>query len=416
MSLVAAPQDVPRPSDDRNVVRRTQLFDVVRSAPAGVLVPLESSVLLTIAITRFDAAGWVKGLIAAASGVGMLASPLLTAAARRTTRPAMVVAAAVSIAGALGLAAAATGSLALLVVGSIVGIAAISAPIPLLTATYDRNFSPLDRGRRVGRGMALRVAVGAAAGFAMGAYLTAHPSRWWHLLVVGAVALVGVAWAQAQIPSQPLAPVDGRGRSPLPHFHLLGEDRQLRLTLIAWMFMGFGNLMLLPLRVEYLARPGYGIAADAATITLLTVTVPSVVRLMCMPLFGGLFDRLSFFSARITVNLLFALYVAAFFSGSSDTGLLIGAVAFGVASAGGDLMWTLWVTKFAPPGRVADYMGLHTFFTGVRAVSAPLLGFVIIERFALSTVAWIATALMVVASLVLLPEARLERRRAASAS
>jgi predicted MFS family arabinose efflux permease len=176
--------------------------------------------------------------------------------------------------------------------------------------------------------------------------------------------------------------------------------------------MGFGNLMLLPLRVEYLARPIYGIDADAAQITMLTVTVPSIVRLVCMPLFGNLFDRMSFFAARIMVNLLFALYVAAFFSGSSDLGLLLGAVAFGVGSAGGDLMWTLWVTKFAPPGRVADYMGLHTFFTGIRAVAAPLLGFLVIERFDLETVAWIAAGLIVVSSMVLLPEARLERRAA----
>eukprot|EP01036_Dinobryon_divergens_P052202 gene52202-69840_t len=259
--------------------------------------------------------------------------------------------------------------------------------------------------------MAVRVAVSAVAGFAMGALLKAQPDRWWVLLVVAAVALAAVGVCQANLPSTPLPRVEGR-TSPLPHFHLLGEDRQLRLTLIAWMLMGFGNLMLLPLRVEYLARPVYGIDADAAQITMLTVTVPSIVRLVCMPLFGNLFDRMSFFAARIMVNLLFALYVAAFFSGSSDLGLLLGAVAFGVGSAGGDLMWTLWVTKFAPPGRVADYMGLHTFFTGIRAVAAPLLGFLVIERFDLETVAWIAASLIVVSSMVLLPEARLERRAA----
>ena len=383
----------------------------MRAVPAGVLVPVESTIVLTVAITRFDAAGWVKGLIAAAAGVGLLASPFITAAARRSGRPVMVVAAAISLTGALGFALASSGALTLMVIGSIIGVAAISAPIPLLTATYERNFSVVDRGRRVGRGMAVRVAVGALSGFAMGAALKAQPDRWWVLLVVAAVALAAVGVCQANLPSTPLPVVEGR-TSPLPHFHLLGEDRQLRLTLVAWMLMGFGNLMLLPLRVEYLARPVYGIDADAAQITMLTVTIPSIVRLVCMPLFGNLFDRMSFFAARIMVNLLFALYVAAFFSGSSDVGLLLGAVAFGVGSAGGDLMWTLWVTKFAPPGRVADYMGLHTFFTGIRAVAAPLLGFLVIERFDLETVAWIAAGLIIVSSMVLLPEARLERRAA----
>jgi MFS family permease len=408
---VTAQPIAPRPSDDPAIVRRTQIVDVLRAVPSGVLVPLETSVILTIAITRFDAAGWVKGLIAAASGVGLLASPFLTAAARRTRRPVMVVAAAVTIAGALGFALAAGGALALMVVGVVIGIAAISAPVPLVTETYDSNYTALDRGKRVGRSMAVRVAVSALAGLAMGAYLKSHPDRWWQLLAIGAVAMVAVAACQANVPSQPLAPVHGR-TSVLPHFHLLAEDRQLRLTLAAWMLMGFGNLMLLPLRVEFLATPSYGVNADAAKITMLTVTIPSVVRLACMPLFGGLFDRMSFFSARIMVNVLFALYVAAFFSGSSDIGLWIGAVAFGVASAGGDLMWSLWVTKFAPPGRVADYMGLHTFFTGVRALTAPLIGFAIISHVALSTVAWGAAGLIVLSSMVLLPEARLERQAA----
>jgi hypothetical protein len=340
----------------------------------------------------------------------MLASPAVTALARRTGRPAMAVAAMVSLVGAGGLALAGTGPTASFVAGSVLGVAAVTAAIPLVTTTYERNFAAGERGRRVGRGMAVRVAVSALAGWLMGEHLTERPGSWWHVPLAGAAALGAVAWCQVRTPSEPLAQVEGRRSSALPHVHLLAEDRRLRLTLVAWMFMGFGNLMLLPLRVEYLARPGYGIAADPATITTLTVTVPSVVRLACMPLFGTLFDRMSFFSARIVVNLLFALYVAAFFSGTSMPGLVAGAVALGVASAGGDLMWSLWVTKFAPPERVADYMGLHTFSTGLRAVSAPLLAFAVVERFALTTVAWVAAAMMAVSSLVLLPEARLERR------
>jgi hypothetical protein len=70
----------------------------------------------------------------------------------------------------------------------------------------------------------------------------------------------------------------------------------------------------------------------------------------------------------------------------------------------------LWVTKFAPADRVADYMGLHTFFTGIRAVCAPLLAFAVVEHLALGTVAMLAAGLMVLSSLVLVPEARAERR------
>jgi predicted MFS family arabinose efflux permease len=111
---------------------------------------------------------------------------------------------------------------------------------------------------------------------------------------------------------------------------------------------------------------------------------------------------------------LFAMYVAAFFTGTSDVALMVGAVLFGVGSAGGDLMWSLWVTKFAPPDRTADYMGLHTFFTGVRAFLAPLLGFAVVGHLSLAWIAMVSAALMIGSAVVLVPEMRLERRARAA--
>ena len=258
--------------------------------------------------------------------------------------------------------------------------------------------------------MVVKVAVSAPLAVAMGAWLTDHPDRWWLVVVSGAFAAVALAWLDRRIPSEQLGDVDEERLRLLPHFELMGEDRQLRLTLMAWMLMGFGNLMLVPLRVEYLAQPEYGIDADAATIMILTVAIPAVMRLLTTPIFGRLFDRMSFFASRIMINLLFAAYVAAFFTGSSEIGLLLGSITLGIAIAGGDLMWMLWVTKFAPRHRVADYMGLHTFFTGIRAVLAPLLAFVVVGVVPLELIAITSALLMVVSSAILVPEARAERR------
>ena len=44
-----------------DVVGGTQLIDVIRSVPLGVILPLETSLLLTIAIKHFDASGFTKG-------------------------------------------------------------------------------------------------------------------------------------------------------------------------------------------------------------------------------------------------------------------------------------------------------------------------------------------------------------------
>jgi MFS family permease len=397
------------PSDDPNLVRRAQRIDIARSVPLGILLPLESSVLLTIAIKEFEAAWWVKWLVAAANGVGLLATPFITSVARRLGRPVMVPAAALAALGSVGFLLATLGGLPGFVLGSVIGVATVNIIYPLMTVTYERNFPQRELGRRVGWGLSMKVAVSAAAGLLMGASLTRWPDRWWLVVVLGAAASALLAYLQLQMPSEPLARVPGVRNTALPHFHLLATDRRLRLTLGAWMLMGFGNLMLLPLRVEFLARPQYGINATAGRIAVLTVVVPSVVRLLSMPLFGAVFDRMSFFAARIMVNGLFALYVAAFFTGTSTVGLFIGAVVLGVGSAGGDLMWSLWVTKFAPAGRTADYMGLHTFFTGIRAVLAPLVGFAIIGHVSLGWVAVLAAGFMVASSLVLVPEARAER-------
>lgn len=394
---------------EREIVGRTQVVDVLRAVPLGVLLPLETSVLLTIAIKHFDASAIVKGIIAASAGVGLLVSPYLTSLTRRLDMPAMRMAMWVAVVGAFGFALAATGSLVLYVVGILIALTAVNGTIPLLTFTYQRNFPTEDRGKRVGRGLAMRVAVSAPLAVVIGAWLRDRLDLWWVIVLAGSVAMVMLAGLYHRMPTERL---DQRASSGiLPHFDLVRTDRQLRMTLAAWMLMGFGNLMLLPLRIEYLAEPEYGIAADAAMITLLTVTIPSVVRFAATPLFGRMFDRLSFFSARILTNLLFAVYVLAFFSGTSEVALWIGSITLGIAIAGGDLMWMLWVTKFAPPDRVADYMGLHTFFTGVRAVSAPLLAFVVVERLSLGWVAAMAAALMVVSSIVLVPEMRAERAR-----
>jgi MFS family permease len=403
-------------SGDPRVVRRAQIVDLARSVPLGVLLPLESSLLLIIAFKHFDAPDLVKGLIAAANGVGLLATPFITSMARRWQRPVMVPVAVLSAIGTVGFLAAMTGTLPMYAVGSIVGIAMVNGMFPLVTVCYERNFPARELGRRVGWGMSLKVLVSAVVGLGMGAFLSRHPDQWWVVVGMGALASVALVVLNLQVPSEPLPKVPGVRSNWLPHFHLLAEDRRLKLTLTAWMLMGFGNLMLLPLRVEYLANPQYGIAANAATIAVITVVVPSIARLLSMPLFGWIFDRMSFFASRILVNVLFAVYVAAFFTGTSMTGLLVGAVVLGIASAGGDLMWNLWVTKFAPAGRTADYMGLHTFFTGIRAVLAPVVGFAILGRVSLGAAAVVAATLMVASAAVLVPEARAERARMAAAN
>jgi MFS family permease len=125
---------------------------------------------------------------------------------------------------------------------------------------------------------------------------------------------------------------------------------------------------------------------------------------------------MNFFVLRVTVNLGFAAGILAFFTSNGVSGLILGAIIYGVSNAGGDVAWGLWVTKFAAPERVADYMSVHTFFTGVRGVLAPLLAFHLVSALAMETLGWLSAVLIVLASLVLVPEIRFGRRARAAAA
>jgi hypothetical protein len=66
--------------------------------------------------------------------------------------------------------------------------------------------------------------------------------------------------------------------------------------------------------------------------------------------------------------------------------------------------WNLWVTKFAPPDRVADYMSVHTFFTGTRGLVAPLVAFHVVSNFSIAGLGSVSAGLILFASLVLMRE------------
>jgi MFS family permease len=119
---------------------------------------------------------------------------------------------------------------------------------------------------------------------------------------------------------------------------------------------------------------------------------------------------MNFFALRVTLNIGFAAGILAFFTSASPAGLVLGAVVFGISNAGGDVAWSLWVTKFAPAGRVADYMSVHTFLTGVRGVLAPMFAFYAVNQLSPGTLATISSGLILAATALLVPEIKLGRK------
>jgi hypothetical protein len=297
--------------------------------------------------------------------------------------------------------------LPLYVAGCVVALTASAASIPLLTQMYQENYPEHERGRLFSRTMMLRIA--AAAGFShlAGWALSGHLNQFRWLLLVFAGALALASFCLARCPSRPLSA--SGGTHPFRALRYVREDRLFRQTIISWMFLGFGTLMMAPLRVEYLANPKYGVKVHgqlltAGLVALLTGVIPNVARLILNPVWGWLFDHKNFFVLRITLNAGFALGILSFFVTGSVAGLVVGAILYGVSNAGADVAWSLWVTKFAPPERVADYMSVHTFFTGVRGLLAPLAAFYLISAIPLVWLGWISAGLVTAGALVLVPE------------
>lgn len=408
---------------------RTELtyrYERWRALSAGVLESASLTFLLLIVVRWFQGGAIAKALTATGGSYGLLLGPWVVSQVERRQWPVAQAAARFAAAGAATFAVmAAMPVLPVFVLGAVVGMACSTATIPLLTQIYQENYPEQERGRRYSRTVMIRIAAAAAFGQLAGMALSdktrfvllgrvftgrmAH-FRWLLLLFAGAFAFA--SFCLARVPSRPL--VASGGTHPFRALRYVRADRLFRQTLISWMFMGFANLMMVPLRVEYLGNPRYGVtlhgaALSALAIAVLTDVLPNLARLLLNPLWGWLFDRANFFGLRIALNLGFMLGILSFFTSGRLAGLIAGAIFYGISIAGGDVAWSLWVTKFAPPDRVADYMSVHTFFTGVRGVVAPLVAFQLAAGVPLPVMGWISAGLIAVGSVFLVPEIKFGR-------
>jgi MFS family permease len=370
--------------------RITFRYELWRAATAGILETAGSTWLLTIAVKHFSAGAMAKAVVAGSGSLGLILSPLVVSAVTAAGWPPSQAAARLLALGAISFfCTTLLPGLPVFVVCSLLGMTASAAIIPLLTQMYQDNYPERERGRLFSRSVMVRIAMAAAFSHLAGQALDGHIERYPWLLLTFGLSLAFACFCLSRCPTQPI-PRDG-GAHPLRALRFVRDDLLFRRTLICWMLMGFANLMMLPLRVEY------GV-------------IPNLARLVLSPVWGYCFDRMNFFVLRMTLNVGFATGILAFFLTDSMTGMILGAIVFGISNAGGDVAWSLWVTKFAPPGRVADYMSVHTSLTGVRGVLAPMAAFYGVQHLAPGVLAGLSAGLILVATALLLPEVRAGHR------
>lgn len=380
---------------------RTFARDKLRAPLLGVLEAGWQAVPLLIAIRYFNAPENIKAFIAGAGPIGFLLTPITLYWVARVQATPSRASACLFILSALLIVAASSAEGLLLFTLCIIGSQVASVQYgPLMVQVYTANYPEGERGRRVATPLVLTALGAICFSWIAGELLDVRMSHYRFIFTVMAVSALLSAIILYGIPSAPLS--SKNVGNPWQNLSLIWKDRFFGYLLFSWMLLGLGNLIALPIRVEYLANPLYGVDASNKTIAVLIVLIPSAARLLSTHLWGHLFDRLHFVTTRNLLNVCFFISIGLFFF-TTNLILLSVAMAFqGIAMGGGKIFWGLWVTKIAPQEKASSYMSIHMAMTGLRGTLAPFIGYWILSRSQPESVA--VTGMALVAAAILLFE------------
>ncbi|MEM8550625.1 MAG: MFS transporter, partial [Verrucomicrobiota bacterium] len=301
---------------DRERARLTYKYDRLRAIFYGALEPCWVTLALIIAIRYYEMPEDYKALLTAAGFFGLFFNALSAYLLGRTGRPVtqliswLLVASAVFIALSI-----VVNSLVGFLVTFIIGHILITQSPPFTIQIYQKNYRASERGAKLSTVLILTSLGAIVAGWLGGKALNHDIANFPFILVGMVLCLLTCAVIVRRIPS---APFDtAHATNPLKGFSVMWKDKLFGWLLFCWMIIGVTNLLTLPLRVEYMADPRFGINASNEDIVLVTFVIPMIVRLASTRMWGILFDRINFILWRILVNTCFIVAFLIFFNSTS---------------------------------------------------------------------------------------------------
>jgi MFS family permease len=367
--------------NDQETTSRTFRNELLRSIPAGVLETLGSTFGMLVAVRVFEAGNMAKSTFLSATSGGLIASLFVVPLLLRSGSTVTKLAARVQFIAAafLTVSALAPKSEIVFITASSLGLFFFALQVPLQTQIYRLNYPERTRGKLFALTATTRSLAAAVFGFVGGWLLGWRLDSYaWLLWAFALASAVSGFWTYG-LPAMPWQMPEGSHNKLLSSWRWVRADRDFRTLLISWMIMGIGNLVAWSLLVEFLANPRHGHSLPTSTVAWITGVVPVVFRVLFTYPWGLLFDRINFFVVRASLNVIFALACLCYYCGGSLAWWVTGMALFGIANAGGNVTWSLWVTKLAPKHAVAEYMSVHSFLTGVRGMIAPYLAFTLID-------------------------------------
>ena len=384
------------------VARKTFRYDLWRGGFDGVLDTGTHTFNLFIAISYFDASSSEKSLIAAAPWIGMVLSLVLVHYASKTGAKKSLCGSIPALAtGVFLVLAALANKIGVFITLILLAYILKAAILPFLTSIYNDNYPSDQRGTLFSKPLQMTVGVSVCFGFIASYALDLSLDNYVYIYLFLGLCGIGKAFAIFSIPTKN---IEKGYENPFGNLKYIFKDRLFGYVLLTWFIMGFANLWIQPLRVDYVTSSEWGIEGSASLVNLIINIIPHSMLLLFLPLWGKLFDRINFITLRIFLNILFASGIALFFSTKDPVIIGIGSGLIGVAFSGGSIAWNLWVTKFSPPGKATAYMSVHVFLTGIRGTVGPALGFWTVGKIGPRAIGFISAGMMAIATLMLIPE------------
>ncbi len=382
--------------------QRTFRWDLLRGGCHGVLETTWQTFTLLIAIRVFGAGESLKSVLPAAFGIGLMCNPIILSLAARTRFRIGNVLAFYAAAGGLAFAGATlTSGLIAYVVLIVLAQVCFAQAVPLMTQVYSENYRGAERGKRFAVFSVIASLAGIILSYTGGRLLDIDLENYRILFLLCFAAGLGQALACNRIPTRRMDEISVG--NPWQNLPLIWRDRIFGWMLAGWMLMGLGNLMTLPIRVEYMANPLYGVNATNAQVGIVLGAIPLGFRILSTQIWGYFFDRWNMITMRIVLNILFFLCILLFFTTQSLAVMGFATALMGMAMGGGGIIWQLWVTKVAPPNQVSTYMSIHGATTGMRAAAAPFVGYFILVQFSPIITAGFAALLILVSTAIFIP-------------